>query len=113
MKRRALLTVPIASLLLVAACGSDHNRSSDTTSAPAGSEAATTAGAATTGGSETTASGGGSAAGSLKGVCPDTVVFQTDWNPEAEHGAEYNMVGEGYTADTSKLRVTGPGRPRD
>ena len=22
----------------------------------------------------------------LKGVCPDTVVFQTDWNPEAEHG---------------------------
>ena len=108
MKRRALLTVPIASLLLVAACGSDNNSSSDTTSAPAGSEAATTAGAATTGGSETTASGGGSAAGSLKGVCPDTVVFQTDWNPEAEHGAEYNMVGEGYTADTSKLRVTGP-----
>jgi hypothetical protein len=108
MKRRALLTVPIASLLLVAACGSDNNSSSDTTSAPAGSEAATTAGAATTGGSETTASGGGSAAGSLKGVCPDTVVFQTDWNPEAEHGAEYNMLGEGYTADTSKLRVTGP-----
>ena len=108
MKRRALLTVPIASLLLVAACGSDNNSSSDTTSAPAGSEAATTAGAATTGGSETTASGGGGAAGSLKGVCPDTVVFQTDWNPEAEHGAEYNMVGEGYTADTSKLRVTGP-----
>ena len=108
MKRRALLTVPIASLLLVAACGSDNNSSSDTTSAPAGSEAATTAGAATTGGSETTASGGGSTAGSLKGVCPDTVVFQTDWNPEAEHGAEYNMVGEGYTADTSKLRVTGP-----
>ena len=108
MKRRALLTVPIASLLLVAACGSDNNSSSDTTSAPAGSEAATTAGAATTGGSGTTASGGGSAAGSLKGVCPDTVVFQTDWNPEAEHGAEYNMLGEGYTADTSKLRVTGP-----
>jgi len=25
MKRRALLTVPIASLLLVAACGSDNN----------------------------------------------------------------------------------------
>ena len=109
MKRRALLTVPIVSLLLVAACGSDNNSSSDTTSAPAGSEAATTAGgAATTGGSETTASGGGSAAGSLNGVCPDTVVFQTDWNPEAEHGAEYNMLGEGYTADTSKLRVTGP-----
>ncbi|HEX6786218.1 MAG TPA: hypothetical protein VF076_03425, partial [Acidimicrobiales bacterium] len=109
MKRRALLTVPIASLLLVAACGSDNKSSSDTTSAPAGSEAATTAGgAATTGGSETSAAGGGSAAGSLKGVCPDTVVFQTDWNPEAEHGAEYNMVGDGYTVDTGKFRVTGP-----
>jgi hypothetical protein len=108
MKRRALLTVPIASLLLVAACGSDNNSSSDTTSAPAGSEAATTAGgAATTGGGETSAAGGG-AAGSLKGVCPDTVVFQTDWNPEAEHGAEYNMVGDGYTVDTGKFRVSGP-----
>jgi hypothetical protein len=109
MKRRALLTVPVASLLLVAACGSDNNSSSDTTSAPAGSEAATTAaGAATTGGSGTSAAGGGGAAGSLKGVCPDTVVFQTDWNPEAEHGAEYNMVGDGYTVDTGKFRVTGP-----
>ena len=109
MKRRALLTVPVASLLLVAACGSDNNSSSDTTSAPAGSEAATTAGgAATTGGSETTASGGGSAAGSLKGVCPDTVVFQTDWNPEAEHGNLYQLVGDGYTVDTAKTRVSGP-----
>ena len=109
MKRRALLTVPIASLLLVAACGSDNNSSSDTTSAPAGSEAATTAGgAATTGGAETSAAGGGGAAGSLKGICPDTVVFQTDWNPEAEHGAEYNMVGDGYTVDTGKFRVSGP-----
>jgi hypothetical protein len=109
MKRRALLTVPIASLLLVAACGSDNKSSSDTTSAPAGSEAATTAGgAATTAASATTASGGGSAAGSLKDVCPDTVVFQTDWNPEAEHGQLYNMVGDGYTVDAGKFRVTGP-----
>ena len=86
MKRRALLTVPFAGLLLVAGCGSDSGSSSDTTEG----------------------GGGGAAAGSLKGVCPDTVVFQTDWNPESEHGQLYEMVGEGYTVDTSKLRVTGP-----
>ena len=103
MKRRALLTVPIASLLLVAACGSDNNSSSDTTSAPAGSEAATTAGGAPRpAAARPRRPAARSAAGSLKGVCPDTVVFQTDWNPEAEHGAAYDMVGEGYTADTEQ-----------
>ena len=41
-------------------------------------------------------------------MCPDTVVFQTDWNPEAEHGQLYHMVGDGSTIDTAKSRVTGP-----
>jgi hypothetical protein len=85
MKTRALITVPFAGMLLLAACGSDSGSSSDTTTG-----------------------GGGAAAGSLKDVCPETVVFQTDWNPEAEHGQLYNMVGEGYTVDTGKFRVTGP-----
>ena len=66
-----------------------------TTTAAAGSD--TTA----AGGGETTAAGGGAAAGSLAGVCPETVVFQTDWNPEAEHGQLYNMVGDGYEVDSS------------
>jgi hypothetical protein len=35
-------------------------------------------------------------------------VFQTDWNPEAEHGQLYNLVGDGYTVDTAKTRVSGP-----
>ena len=73
-------------------------------------EAATTAGSDATAasGSDTTAAGGGAAAGSLADVCPETVVFQTDWNPEAEHGQLYNMVGEGYEVDTSTFRVSGP-----
>ena len=45
---------------------------------------------------------------SLAGVCPDPMVIQTDWFPEAEHGALYEMVGEGYTVDVEKKTVTGP-----
>jgi hypothetical protein len=41
-------------------------------------------------------------------VCPDPIVIQTDWFPESEHGALYEMVGEGYSLDTENLRVTGP-----
>ncbi|MFF0013443.1 hypothetical protein [Streptomyces sp. NPDC005374] len=44
----------------------------------------------------------------LSGVCPKTVVVQIDWEPEAEHGPVYNLVGPGYTVDTNKKRVTGP-----
>jgi hypothetical protein len=44
----------------------------------------------------------------LAGVCPKTVVVQIDWEPEAEHGPIYNLVGPGYTVDTAKKRVTGP-----
>ncbi|KQQ09575.1 hypothetical protein [Rathayibacter sp. Leaf296] len=40
--------------------------------------------------------------------CPATVVVQTDWNPEAEHGHLYEMIGEGHTVDTGLKSVTGP-----
>ena len=38
------------------------------------------------------------AATDLASVCPATVAVQTDWFPESEHGALYQMVGDGYTA---------------
>ncbi|MFJ6653089.1 hypothetical protein ACIQLJ_09885 [Microbacterium sp. NPDC091313] len=44
----------------------------------------------------------------LSDVCPATVVMQQDWQPEAEHGAMYNLVGDGYTVDTDSKTVTGP-----
>jgi hypothetical protein len=47
------------------------------------------------------------AAGSLAGVCPATVVIQTDWFPEAEHGALYQIVGTDYKIDTKKKIVSG------
>jgi hypothetical protein len=65
--------------------------------------------------SNTTETGGSSnappaASGSqsLKGVCPDPVVVQTDWWPEPEHGATYQLLGPGYKLDAGKKRVTGP-----
>lgn len=45
---------------------------------------------------------------SLAEHCPSTVVFQTDWNPEAEHGALYELVGDDYTVDSDNFIVSGP-----
>lgn len=58
--------------------------------------------------SESTDTTAAAATGTLTGVCPDTVVIQTDWNPEAEHGFVYELVGDGYEVDAAGLRVTGP-----
>jgi hypothetical protein len=44
----------------------------------------------------------------LRGVCPNPVVIQTDWNPEAEYAASYNLVGLGSKVDTKREAVRGP-----
>jgi hypothetical protein len=44
----------------------------------------------------------------LAGVCPNPVVIQTDWNPEAEYGATYNLIGDGYKVDTKRGLTRGP-----
>lgn len=43
----------------------------------------------------------------LKGVCPDTVVIQTNWWPQAEYGAVYRLLGEKPVVDKNKKKVTG------
>ncbi|PZU40366.1 MAG: hypothetical protein DI573_04395 [Microbacterium sp.] len=43
----------------------------------------------------------------LSESCPATVVMQQDWQPEAEHGAMYALVGDDYTVDTEMKTVTG------
>jgi hypothetical protein len=43
----------------------------------------------------------------LKGPCPDPVVVQTSWFPQAEHGAVYQLLGPGYRIDAAHKRVTG------
>ena len=49
-----------------------------------------------------------SGAAGLAGVCPANVVIQTDWNPEAEHGAQYAMLGSDYTINKKLKTVSGP-----
>jgi hypothetical protein len=43
----------------------------------------------------------------LADVCPSTVVVQTNWNPESEHGGTYQLVGPNPTIDAAQKRVTG------
>ena len=75
----------LAVALVAAACGSDDD---DT---DAGSDG-----------------GGEAAAGSLSDDCPSPLVVQTDWWAESEHGALYQLIGDGYTVDVENKIVTGP-----
>lgn len=95
-----LASVPVALALVMAACGSDEDSSSSSDATE--STEATEATEDSSGGD-----GGATAEGALVDVCPDPMVIQTDWFPEAEHGALYEMVGEGYTVDIEKKTVTG------
>lgn len=44
----------------------------------------------------------------LSESCPATVVVQTDWNPEAEHGHLYELLGPEPTIDAGAKAVSGP-----
>ena len=50
---------------------------------------------------------GTSVAVDLSGVCPSPLVVQTDWFPESEHGAMYELVGDDYTVDVDAKVVRG------
>jgi len=83
MKKRQLFASAVIAALTLAACGGSDSASTDTTAA-----------AAT--GVDLVAAG-----------CPETVTLQTDWNPEAEHGNLYQLIGPEYTVDKEKQKVTG------
>ena len=44
----------------------------------------------------------------LSGVCPETIVIQTDWCPEGEYGATYGLLGSDYEVDADNKIVSGP-----
>ena len=112
-RSRTLLAISLVSIVTLAACGDDNTTdSADTTPAVETTTATqetpapdTTVATDETAAPDTT---GGEASGALTGICPDTVVIQTDWMPEAEHGFLYNLVGDGFTTDADKAYVTGP-----
>jgi hypothetical protein len=43
----------------------------------------------------------------LKGVCPSTIVVQTNWVPQAEDGYLFRLLGK-VDVDTAHKKVTGP-----
>jgi hypothetical protein len=44
----------------------------------------------------------------LSSVCPATVVIQTDWNPQAEQGGLFTLLGSDARIDAGKNSVSGP-----
>jgi len=82
--RGRLLAAAFALALLAGACSSASG--GDTGQAPAAASASL----------------------NLKGICPDPVVVQSSWFPQAEHGAVYQLLGNGYRIDAAHKRVTGP-----
>lgn len=116
MKRSAWLALSVVAAVTLGACGSDSD-SADTTVAAETSVAETVAPETTAAPAETAApetaapeTSAAAAAGpaQLAGVCPDNVVIQLDWQPEAEHGAMYQLVGDNPTFDLEKKKVSGP-----
>jgi hypothetical protein len=61
-------------------------------------------------GADTQASGYTGAVGpvDLRESCPAKIVVQTDWNPEAEHGHLYQLLGPDAKINAGNKRVTGP-----
>jgi hypothetical protein len=92
--RARWLVLALGVTLVAAACGDDDD---DT----ATSETTAASGA----GSATTAAGG--AVTSLKDVCPDPLIIQTDWYPEPDHGYSYEAAGTEGTFDKSTGVYTG------
>lgn len=101
----------VALMLVVAACGGDDAGTDETTTTAA--PAPTTTAAATTETTEamaedtTTTGAMEETAGDLS-QCPNPIVMQTDWFPEPEHGALYNLTAGEGSIDPESGAFTGP-----
>ena len=93
MRRTRIAAILLAIALVAVGCGG----SDDDVETTASSETAE-------GEAEAPAADGGA---SLAEICPDPLVIQTDWFPEAEHGALYELIGDDYTVDLEKKVVSG------
>lgn len=91
--------VVLALAVVAAACGNGGGKKG-------------TSGGETASGSTTTAVGGAGGSSSetvsLKGICPDKIVLQTDWFPESDHGFSYQLIGPGGKTDGGAGTYTGP-----
>jgi hypothetical protein len=103
-------------LLSLAAVAGACSSAATTPTTPSATPTALVA-AASAAASASTAAASPSAAGTsaaaryttnLKGVCPDNVIVQTNWYPEADHAYVYQLIGPGGTVDAKKLTYSGP-----
>ncbi len=97
--RRRMVALAAILGLAAAACGDEDDDAADP--GTAGTDEAGDDSVATTGDEE------GRETVDLSGVCPETIVIQTDWFPESEHGGLYAMLGDAYEVDIEKKVVTG------
>ena len=104
-RTRRLLSGVLALSLVAAACGGDDD-ATDTTAAPAPAAEEPAAEPAEEPADEPAAEP--VADGVLADICPSPLVIQTDWHAESEHGALYNLIGEGYTVEKGRSATVGP-----
>ena len=106
------LAVPLVFGLLAVACGDDEDDAASSVPTTETDEAAAAEPAETDEAAAAEPADMDDAAeakeGALSGVCPSPLALQTDWFPESEYGAVYNLIGEGYSVDTENLVVRGP-----
>ena len=93
-----IAAVVVAGAFIASACSSTKTAATTTAAPVAVTTTAAPAAVTTTGAAMTE---------TLKDVCPATIVFGTDWFPEAEH-AIYENLGAGYVVNKDKGSVTGP-----
>ncbi len=98
--RLLLLSALFTAVGVLAACSSSKSSTSATTAAPATSAASSGSSSPTTG----AASGAPGAFAKahyttpLSGICPNPLVVQSDWLPEADHGYLWQLIGGAGTA---------------
>ena len=90
-KKKLFLSVAVVTLLFGAvACGDDDSDQTASSSEASSSEASSSEASS----SEASSSEANTDTGDLS-ACPDPVVIHTDWFPESEHGAMYELFGDG------------------
>ena len=113
-----LCAVVLAFGLVAAACGDDEEAAPDTAAAPATTAAPSDDDAAAVDEPDAPAVDDDEAPaptttavpvveGELAGICPSPMVVQTDWFPESEHGAMYELLGDDYVVDVDNKVVRG------
>ncbi len=107
MKRRSLAVTAVAAAgaLVLAGCGSSSNSSASTSTESSPAAGSTTA--SNLPGASASSSPSSGAPVDLASVCPSTVIIQTDWEPEADHGHLYQLLGPNPVVDASKKSVSG------